>query len=382
MLSKDSNGATNKHASNDIDIDDLPTFYKIIRSGDYKTFNQYIKLGVDINGRANGDDTPLIVAAANGQLQMTKDLVSLGADIEAQNDISATPLVLASFHGYKEIVKFLLDSGADVNAVGKEDNWSALMSAASNGDVEIAQMLLDAGADKNIENSDGDTALDIAKRDGSTKVVELLSDGKVQSSFNKESFRSAVINGDLETLKQFLDDGVDVDTLIRYDDANSTPLLVASQLGYVNLVELLIDRKANLDFINNNGDSPLIMAAYKGKKWVVSLLIEAGAKIDIRDRASSATPLMIASYQNYYDIVDMLIDSKADINAVDMVGWTSLMSAAAAGNLDIIELLIDSAADVNLVNGDGDSALDIAKDKAYDMIKNAGGKPAREISRF
>ena len=368
---------------NGIDITDLPTFYDFIRDGKYKVFRQYIELGVDINGRANGDDTPLIVAAANGQLEMVKDLINLGADIEAQNDISATPLVLASYHGYKDIVKYLIDSGANVNAVGKSDNWTALMSAVSGDHLEIVKLLLKAGADASIVNNDGKTALDIAKEDSSASF-KLLSDNDENVSndninTNKlESFRTAVINGDVNAVEKFLND-IDVDTPIQYDGTLSSPLLIASQLGHSSLVKLLIEHDADINFRNSVGDTPLVMAAFKGKERAASLLLKAGAKVDMADHSSQATPLMIASYQNYYGIVYELLNYGANINAVDDDGWSSLMSAASVGNDDIVHLLIDSGADVNLVNNEGKTALDLADDEVTrKTILDAGGKSGKE----
>lgn len=64
------------------------------------------------------------------------------------------------------------------------------------------------------------------------------------------------------------------------------------------------------------------------------------------------TPLHDATINNHPDVVKLLLDNGADINAENRVGWTPLLWAAAQGNSAMVELLCKAGADVNL-KGEG-----------------------------
>jgi ankyrin repeat protein len=70
----------------------------------------------------------------------------------------------------------LLDAGAEINAVDAGEHFTALMMAAAEGNAEVVKVLLDRGAKKDMVDSDGDAAIDFARRSGHGEIVALLSD--------------------------------------------------------------------------------------------------------------------------------------------------------------------------------------------------------------
>jgi ankyrin repeat protein len=171
-----------------------------------------IEKGADLEFKGAGlvGETPLIMAADNGDLKMTRLLLNRGAKVDAKNDLNSTalmyaisgsyndiarmliraganvrdkqgvfdrnPLLCALAYGNTEIVSDLIAAGADVNEQGGElSTESPLMSAAARGFMDTVELLLNAGADVNaVSESNGKTALQLAIEQGKTDVAELL----------------------------------------------------------------------------------------------------------------------------------------------------------------------------------------------------------------
>lgn len=122
-------------------------------------------------------------------------------------------------------------------------------------------------------------------------------------------------------------------------------------------------RDGDIEFIQNyegdinealieNGNTAVIIAAYKGNAEVVKVLIAAKADIEAVG-ANGGTALNIAAGNGYIEVVKVLIAAKADIETVDGVGWTALISAAGNGYAEVVKILIAAKADFEAVDGDG-----------------------------
>src|SRR6266702_2107944 len=94
---------------------------------------------------------------------------------------------------------------------------------------------------------------------------------------------------------------------------------------------------------------PLYMASASGKLEILQLLVERGADVHSRNK-DDWTPLKMASDQGHLDVVRFLIDSGADVNSYDSQGWTPLHSASWKGHVDVVELLIQHGADARKQN--------------------------------
>ncbi len=125
--------------------------------------------GIDINKLLyEGSGLPVLqVAAKEGNRNMVRTAIRLGADVDADNGMA---LRLAVDNGHLEMVRELLDSGADVNA----NNGWPLRAATGNGHLEVVKELVRSGADVNLKQSDGKTALELAKTRGHTAIVSYL----------------------------------------------------------------------------------------------------------------------------------------------------------------------------------------------------------------
>ncbi len=122
---------------------------------------------------------PLHVAAADGDLELLRQLVAKGHAIDAfDDDLAYTPLHYAARAEHIDVVEFLLRAGADVNArdsarIGE----TPLGAVAQTCSYRLAQILVGAGADPTIPGWTATTALDRARRrlkPEGRKVYDLL----------------------------------------------------------------------------------------------------------------------------------------------------------------------------------------------------------------
>ncbi len=128
-------------------------------------------------------------------------------------------------------------------------------------------------------------------------------------------FISAVAENNVNLVKELVKQGASVDTTDEYD---FTPLLFAAYNGNTEIVQILIDHKADLNY--GRYGTPLIIAANRGHINIVKLLIKAGADLNKKECVEEHTALMDAAGKGYKEIVQLLVEAGADVNAE---GWNS-----------------------------------------------------------
>ena len=130
----------------------------------------FLQLGQNPN-LERGGGTPLMSAAANGNIELLKLLLKYGADPDLPGDGKANALMSAT--GHTEIFKILVSHGANIHA---RDNYgrTVLIWAALHGTEEVVTLLCKMGADPEIKDKGGNTAFTEAKNKGRSGIVELL----------------------------------------------------------------------------------------------------------------------------------------------------------------------------------------------------------------
>ncbi len=136
-----------------------------------------------------------------------------------------------------------------------------------------------------------------------------------------------------------------------------TPILIASQKGNQEIVELLIKNGADVNAKNKEGESSLILASQYGHQEIVELLIKAGADLECLTIEQKNSILINASQNNNFELIPLLIKAGADINAKDQDGMTPLIHASRMGHLKVVEDLINAGAKIYEVNNKKMSSL-------------------------
>lgn len=138
-------------------------------------------------------------------------------------------------------------------------------------------------------------------------------------------------------------------------------LLAACRDGDVARAREIIqqqDGKSLVNATNDNEDTPLITASRHGHSDVVAILLELGAGVNASKPTNGVTALYIAAQEGHADVVNQLIKHKADVNlACTDDGWTPLMATTQINHSGIAAALLSVGADANAVDSEGASAL-------------------------
>lgn len=201
--------------------------------------------------------------------------------------------------------------------------------AASIGDNAILGQYLVAGMDIDTRGPEGDTALLAAAERGHARTVEyLIGEGAEVNARSKDGW---------------------------------TPLMMAAFNNQTEIVELLLASGGDPEKKDNSGWTALMQAVYKGHTRVVEAIL--GSSSEGADRA-----LLVASLMGHSDVVRVLLDGGAGINARTEENDTPLMLAAQKGRLETVEVLLGEGADVSLTNNVGDTARGMAEERGHPEI--------------
>jgi ankyrin repeat protein len=142
-----------------------------------------------------------------------------------------------------------------------------------------------------------------------------------------------------------------------------TPLYYASQTGLGFVVKLLLDKGADMDVQCGNNNSALQTAASRGYEHVARLLLARGADVNIKggiDGGGLIDALQSASYKGHEQTVKLLLDHGAEVNAQGGAFGNALQGASTAGHYQVVRILLDHGADVNMQGGQHVNALQAA----------------------
>ena len=161
-----------------------------------------------------------------------------------------------------------------------------------------------------------------------------------------------------------------------HDAAGATALHHAAGFGDIPTIKLLLEHGADVNAVNNRKSTPLFWAIYDEAK--VRFLLDHGANVNAKV-VDGRTPIyQAASRPNATPVLRMLLEKGANPNAKTLIGMTPLM-AASRTDLEAERILIDAKADVNAVNAAGATALMAAagtgRPEAVRMLLAKGADP-------
>lgn len=307
---------------------DAETFVKKAEENDALAVTLFLRAGMNPDAETQWwQQTALLHAAKNGNLDLVKMLVDKGADIERAMRWAAL------FH-QRIVLDFMLQKNPGQTAIN-----SSLHAAVRSGATDIVTMLLDKGANINFVNKNRDL---IMQTTNTSVLMQALSGS----------------NPNIEEVRLLLSKGADVN--LKVDNAeNPSALFVAATSNNTDLVNLLLSYGADVNVKDEYGATPLhVTIDNRTSTKIAQSLLDKGADFNSKGMPAQWTPLMLALKNDHSKIALLLIERGADINALSKHKLTALMIASERGSdIDLIKTLLTKGAEVNTQDLDGNSAL-------------------------
>jgi ankyrin repeat protein len=279
-----------------------------------------------------------------------------GAEPNVRSKGGFAPLLFAAQRGATASAHLLLDAGAEINATAAKDGLTPLSLAIASGHKELPALLIERGADTNIADSRGYTALHYAAAEvGKVELVHALikSGAKLDARITKDPPRA--------------NEG-------GYSLPGATPIFMAARVANLPAVRALLDAGADPLMATNQQTTPFAVAAGVGypqdRDWyesekkdfleIVKLLADRGADINAAGE-NGWTPLHGAAYKGLDEIMKFLIARGADIEAVDLFGQTPLVIAGGLQTVEIGDHFYQSPR--------------IERKHSFDLLISLGAKP-------
>ncbi len=206
------------------------------------------------------------------------------------------------------------------------------------------------------------------------KLIELTESNKRLRTINKDLL-AACNTGNFSDVKRLLDKGANVlfqdgATHHMYGDDENGPLHIAARANHIDIVKLLVEKKAKIDSKNRKKQTPLHLAIYGGELSIVELLVSNGANLEGVD-IDGGTPLSWAAYLGNLEILKYLVEIGARLDTKDYNNSFPLHWACYNGKITVIEYLLNSGAcGLKEKNSNDDTPLDCAIINGYLDIAN------------
>ena len=305
-------------------------------------------------------------AASIGALDVIKRLVeNYDASLGSQAERYGFPLAAAAFHDQREVVQYLIAHGAGVNARGGQFGSPLIGACLGRHFNTVKNLLAEHNADPNLLTSE------IVWY--SSLRVELIA-----------PLHAAVMEGNIDIVKIMLEYRAEVD----FKDSNDeTALIEAAARGYADIVKvlldagpdvnargdrtvlgsaceggnleivrLLLDLEVHVNTMSGSGENALHIAFDRGCKEIVKLLMEHGADCNIKS-CDGRTAFHFACQNDDPDILQLLLDRAQNFEVPDDYGRTPLHLACSKGSTEIVRMLLNSGAHVNAWTRNGKTVL-------------------------
>lgn len=382
-------------------------------------------------------DTPLHIAAKKGYMNVAVLMRDQDASLLQQlNNKGESPSQAAARAGYEDIALELDITKANIHESverggrsfdGNTPAQAAHAAAKRNGIEEIQRLLSSCCESRDIvgcTDKNLDTPLHIAVNNGFEDVVRILLNTDcgydvAVNMKNKQGYTPihvAAYKERCQIIKDILNSQgarVSNHALSIADSSGSTPLHIAAWRGCADVVELLLMRGADVDAVNSNGDTPLMLVITHGSQIcdekIVKLLIDCGADAQ-KTNFSNCSPLSLcyekrsqegnSGHQLHMVLfqnllfraaqLDDLNDFKAakqfgaDLHSFNVSGDSSIHIATRCGHIDILEYLQEMDIDMNRESRYGHRPIHLAcrygHSRIVELLLNVPDWKRREIA--
>lgn len=309
-------------------------------------------------------------AARNGDLAAVRALLEKNPALVNEPDKrNCIPLHFASGEGQTAVMALLLAKGADIKAIDA-DGDTPLHWAAISGKDEAVRVLLDHDAEINARNYHDETPLLYAAKALRYSTVTLLARSGADLELANDYGRTPLLwvcreGGNLQMARQLLRLGANPNALDRFNDS---PLCLAAWRGFHQLVGILLDAGARTNIREGMLAELLGYATKRGGDRLYEQVVRDGVDIDVAPGSFGKSVLHDAAAGGSARIVKDLLERGASPSQKDLYGWTPLHYAASRGRPEATRALAEEGAPLDARTISGWSALNLAEKKGADKV--------------
>ena len=257
-----------------------------------------------------------------------------------------TPLHIAASKGDVNAIKNLLLSDCN-NINQRDDHLATPLHFAAYSSSAVTQFLINSGADLNALDADGDPPLEWADETRNVGNVKLLVNAGAKWR-RWSPLILAGIKGDLISVKNFLKDPRNIN---QKDDHGATPLHFFAAYATEEEVSLMVTAGAGINVLDEDHNPPIEWAAESGRIDIMKLL----AKVGVKGENTTRQELLEAAVKKgQIDVVKFLRSKEAD-GKFDAWRWQNgavlLTLAVENKQYQMLKYLLESGADVNEGSG-------------------------------
>lgn len=326
-----------------------------------------LEKGVDINTIDFSGNTAFMYSIKYHKLDIAKLLIANGADTSLINKSGQDALMLLIEEKQDSLAKEIIEKGIDVTRRDSEGN-NYLHYAVKANNKELAKILCGLGVNPLLKNSERDSPRDLT--DGNKDFLNIL----INSNFTQEELLFHALETNNEEL--ILNTISKVSNLNFFNEDGYSPILLAAQNGNLNIIKEFVKKGADINqVLGRNYTTPLIKAIKFGNDESAIYLVENGAKIDIKD-GEGKDALDYAIEENNNELIKYLLVKSNRLNYADTFGKSVLMKAIETDNIELVEYLLAKDLNTNLKDSKGYSALTYAVENnnytIFQMLLNEG----------
>tara|TARA_R110002110_G_C13467497_1_gene719392 strand:- start:3848 stop:6112 length:2265 start_codon:yes stop_codon:yes gene_type:complete len=324
---------------------------------------------------ANIDETDhmcwtALMQAARANAEKTVDYLLQTANLKKTDMLQA--LLWATNSGHQKIVTLLLKSGTNPFQVDTNDKLSAIACAANNKDLKMLKTLI-SDYKSNIKYSEPFPTQEELEKGKKIESYDNAKDFYYRHGDKLRFYRALQLNN-INEMKVILDN-FDRKVYFDIDDTfenGNTSLHIACQEQKLKSVRYLISKGADINAVNDNGETTLMLAIQNGpdSELIVKSLLNHGANINCQDMQNK-TELMHAAEKGQESIFDHLIEhpeNTVNLGATDKKGNTLFLLAAASGSKHCTTKLLELGANPTDKNNNGDNALSTVAHNTKDIV--------------
>lgn len=365
------NDETESFSLNTVDEEGTCLLTHAVQKGNFEVVELLLQHKASPTYIAPKSTPPINAAAYDGKAEITKLLLSHGADPNKVNPVTGnTPLIAAK---NKEMIQILLNAKANLDGVNAKDGNTALNAAVYyDKDEEVIEFLLVSKANPNIANKDIKSPLTMAIKLNKYNCVKMLIEAKANIEFKDKYGRRPLANAvryndlhlDSKIFNLLLESKADPQYI---DNEGFTALSIAVARGYLDQVKILLQPqytpryylgdKSLLTIAVCEFETNVVSTLNDNRMIIARLLLDNGIDPNYGGDEEIETPMHSACFGGKAEMVKILVEYKVEINRVFEDKSTPLALAAQKGHLDVVKVLLDNKANCNMIEGTNNTPL-------------------------